>query len=170
MSKTGRLIDILRTAARAEGIHVDDWIYLQIDELRPDSRAILLAPEFDTVEDQEAAAAAVGFPREGLQASDVKNIFEGVARLSATPTDEQIIRAFDYYLRFDAYLPSLDAPDPPSNDKIMLMMDRQFYESLGSEQPDTRCKREGCEKGTVYLSLFCAQHHFENVRGRPYPL
>jgi hypothetical protein len=47
--------------------------------------------------------------------------------------------------------------------------DRQFFESLGPEDPSRQCKRAGCGGGTIKYSVLCAAHHFEQVRGKPYP-
>jgi hypothetical protein len=41
---------------------------------------------------------------------------------------------------------------------------RAFYDSLGEERRDARCRREGCARGTVRFSTLCRPHHFENVR------
>ena len=47
--------------------------------------------------------------------------------------------------------------------------DREFYDRLGPERESTRCRREGCERGTVALSVFCRRHEFENLQQRPCP-
>ena len=54
--------------------------------------------------------------------------------------------------------------------QITLESDRQFFESLGPEDRSRRCKRDGCAGGMVKYSVLCAAHHFEQVRGKPYPL
>lgn len=53
---------------------------------------------------------------------------------------------------------------------ITLESDRQFFESLGPEEPNRKCKREGCERGAIKYSVLCPRHHFEQLRGKPYPL
>jgi hypothetical protein len=50
-----------------------------------------------------------------------------------------------------------------------LEWDRQFYESLGAERADVRCRSPGCLRGALPLSVLCRRHHFEQVRGRPCP-
>jgi len=44
--------------------------------------------------------------------------------------------------------------------------EREFYDSLGPERLDSRCKQEGCDRGVVQCSVFCRPHHHESVRGR----
>jgi hypothetical protein len=51
-----------------------------------------------------------------------------------------------------------------------LLSDREFYASLGAEQQDARCRREGCSRGRVKHSVLCRVHHFESIHGRPSPL
>ena len=53
---------------------------------------------------------------------------------------------------------------------LTLESDRQFFESLGTEEPNTNCKRNGCTSGRIKYSVLCARHHFEQLRGKPYPL
>lgn len=52
--------------------------------------------------------------------------------------------------------------------ELQAFLDRRFYESLGTERRDAACRHPGCTRGAVEMSALCAQHHFENVIGRPY--
>lgn len=168
MTKRASLIELIKGAV--EGTDPEGWMYLSARSLRPDTPALLHPhDENDGVEETEQLAAAAGFPHEGLETSDLRDIVLVLHRLTEDPTEDQIIRAFDYYLRFDAFLPALDAPDPPPADEIMRQLDQQFFESLGPEKEGTICRRGGCDRGIVDLSLFCATHHFENVWKRPSP-
>lgn len=72
----------------------------------------MLLPEIET-DDLPDTAAALGFPDEGLETEDLKSIFQSAQHLVANPGDFVLVRAFNYYLNFDAYLPSIDVPDPP---------------------------------------------------------
>jgi len=74
-----------------------------------------------------------------------------------------------HYQRFDAFLPHIGAPDPPSWEETQLRMDREFYDRLGSERPDVPCREAGCARGAVRLSVFCKVHHFQQVQRRPCP-
>jgi hypothetical protein len=47
--------------------------------------------------------------------------------------------------------------------------DRRFYDSLGSEDPATKCSRSGCHSGTVRNSRLCKRHYFERHSGRECP-
>jgi hypothetical protein len=51
----------------------------------------------------------------------------------------------------------------------VLEFDRNFYDSLGAERDDERCRAPNCRRGAVVASVFCRVHQFENVRRRPSP-
>jgi len=55
------------------------------------------------------------------------------------------------------------------SEEIVLGMQRKFYDGLGPEDNSSRCKHDGCNRGTVRFSTFCRLHHFENVRREPCP-
>jgi hypothetical protein len=167
LSKRDTLAAVLRSSiARSlpEG-----WLYLPKRELQASTECIFIGDEEYDSDDLEAAAAALGFPNEGLDKHDLEAVCSSAIALDANASDALLVRAFVYYLRFDAFLPSIGASDPPPRDQVLLGLDREFYESLGQEAEGTFCRREGCERGSVYLSAFCRKHHFENVRKRPCP-
>ena len=63
-------------------------------------------------------------------------------------------------------------PDPQREARLATAQrdaDRGFYESLGAERADTRCRRESCTRGAVHFSMFCRPHHFESVRRKTCP-
>jgi hypothetical protein len=47
--------------------------------------------------------------------------------------------------------------------------DREFYDSLGPERSDVRCRADGCARGAVSLSVLCRVHHFGSIKKRPSP-
>lgn len=53
--------------------------------------------------------------------------------------------------------------------RAQLESQREFYESLGPERSDVRCRRETCVRGAVANSVLCRVHHFESIQGRPCP-
>lgn len=53
--------------------------------------------------------------------------------------------------------------------QVKLGQDRWFYDRLGQESTVDTCKREGCGRGKVRLSVFCRSHHFEMIHGYPCP-
>ena len=164
----GRVAGMIRLAANDE--LPPGWLCLPEGEITADTECVLLADaETDDPDDLENTAAALGFPVPGLETDDLKSIFDGAQDLIANPSDSVLVRAFNYYLEFDAYLPSIDAPDPPSPEKVLDAQDRQFYQSLGAEREGTLCRKAGCERGSVALSVFCRTHHFESVKKRPCP-
>jgi|SRR5579871_4543779 len=161
----GRVAGMIRLAANDE--LPPGCLFLPEGEIKADTECVLLA---DTeTDDLENTGATLGFPVAGLETDDLKSIFHGAQRLIANPSDSVLVRAFNYYLEFDAYLPSIDAPDPPSPEKVLDARDRQFYQSLGAEREGTLCRKAGCERGSVALSVFCRTHHFESVKKRPCP-
>jgi hypothetical protein len=44
--------------------------------------------------------------------------------------------------------------------RAVLARDREWYDSLGPEDPSRPCRREGCNRGSVRFSVFCRPHHF----------
>lgn len=47
--------------------------------------------------------------------------------------------------------------------------DRKLYESLGEEISPEVCRRDGCERKRVVLSVMCRAHHYEMVLKHPCP-
>lgn len=43
--------------------------------------------------------------------------------------------------------------------------ERAFYDSLGPENPASRCRQQGCTRGAITHSVFCRVHHYEMMRG-----
>jgi hypothetical protein len=61
------------------------------------------------------------------------------------------------------------AADPPPVEDSQTRLDRKWYESLGPEDSVRLCKRSGCKRGSVPMSVLCKPHHFEMVRRRECP-
>ncbi len=53
--------------------------------------------------------------------------------------------------------------------QITLKIDRDFYDSLGPEDPTRTCRHEGCNRGAVKFGIFCRPHHFESLYNRSCP-
>src|SRR5262245_48824235 len=51
-------------------------------------------------------------------------------------------------------------------DALVHELDHRFYDSLGAEREDVRCKASNCSRGAVRASVFCRVHQFENVHRR----
>lgn len=164
MKVEGKLGAMLLAAARQN--LPKGWLYLAEGPLTVNSDAVLIPYDsYDVDEDVSAIARQMGFPVEGLDTDDLEQVCESALHLQSDPDDQAYLRAFLYFLKFDAFLPGLNSGDPPSNDE----RDRAFFDSLGEERLDHQCRREGCVRGSVMLSVFCRVHHFQNVFGRPYP-
>jgi hypothetical protein len=54
-------------------------------------------------------------------------------------------------------------------EQLTLQSDRKFYDQLGSEYHDVKCKMENCTRGHIQYSTQCRIHHFEQIRGRKCP-
>lgn len=51
----------------------------------------------------------------------------------------------------------------------MPITDRDHYLFYGDENSERPCKVEGCDRGSVKLSVHCRSHHFEKVMRKPCP-
>lgn len=47
---------------------------------------------------------------------------------------------------------------------------RRIVDLLGPENPATRCRADGCDRGSLSISIYCLRHHFENILHTSYPL
>jgi hypothetical protein len=47
--------------------------------------------------------------------------------------------------------------------------DRKFYLILGPEVGPEYCRRKECTRKRIEGSVMCQRHHFEMIKGRPYP-
>lgn len=157
--------------AAAAGNLAVGWVYLPEEEVTIASQCVLITDEaYDGEDDNEPGrtGARLGFPREGLDTGTIEDVCDGVKQLCREPSDDLYVRAFIYYWKFDAFLPSADAPDPPPIEVVREKLDHEFYASLGPERAGSRCRREGCDRGAVNMSAFCGRHHFEMIYKRPY--
>ena len=104
-----------------------------------------------------------------VDGATLHDICQGAADLTAPrrPSDDVLFEAFQYYARFDAFLPAIGAPDPPPPDESTARRDQEFWDSLGPERPDRPCRSPGCERGSIEYSVLCRVHHFENIKNKP---
>lgn len=159
----------LRFALRAAATSTlkEGWLYLPNGDLSLDTECLLL--QSDAEEDQEAIAAALGFPKDGLDTDLLEGTVEVARQFESVPSDELLFESFIYYWHFDAWLPQPDAPDPPRWEETKARMDREFYLSLGKERLEVPCRKHGCARGAVRLSVHCRVHHFEMIKREPCP-
>ena len=150
-----------------------DWLYIagaSID-LSLATEADLGCSDYDEDTDEEIDPA--GFVERELQSTidvdTVSQCIEWADRLSGKKDDDAALDIIRYYIRFDTWPQTLNAPDPPPLEESLRRIDRDFANMLGPEDAVKECRRDGCQRGTVKLSVFCRRHHFENVRKRPYP-
>lgn len=165
------IIKILRDAGR---VMPEGWLFLPEDgEWGHDTEGAII--DCDSLEETEfdgrempIFAVQKGLV-ETLDGGTLSEIYHCAARLEDPLSDETLLEAFDYYYKFDAFLPQAGAPDPPSNEEILVNIDRRFYNSLGGESLEILCRHDGCQRGTVRFSVFCRVHHFEKLQGKVCP-
>jgi hypothetical protein len=148
------------------------WLYLaDVAPLTPETFCVVLDDEDKDMDSDGKPIEAIrtSFPFEGLNTQLMEDTAEAARRFDDTPSDELLIESFEYYRRFDAFLPKPGAPAPPPWAETQLKLDRDFYELLGSERPDQPCRRDGCTRGAISQSVLCRSHHFESIKGRACP-
>jgi len=158
---------------RKHEISSDYWLYISGDDktLSLDTEADLGIPEFDEENDLEIDPP--GFSARGLRVTIDKDTLVDCIKwgdhLAGRTDDEAAAKIIRYYVRFDATPQTLDAPDPPPVEETLRWLDREFCDKLGPEDSSRKCRREGCSRGTIDLSVFCRRHHFESIQRRTYP-
>lgn len=151
----------------------DEWLYIAgaAEELTLQSEAELGCPEIDEESDEEIEP--IEFIGRGLQSTielaAIEACISWADRLANARDDDAALNVIRYYIRFDAFPETLNAPDPPPQDEAQRLWDQAFCEKLGSENPTVKCRREGCTRGVVAFSVLCRRHHFEKMQNRPYP-
>jgi hypothetical protein len=167
------LLDVIERVRKKQIAESDHWLYIagSATDLTLGTEADLGCPEFDEGLDEEITPA--GFAERGLHSTiEVDTLADCIGwadRLSGRQDNDAALDVIRYYIRFDAWPETLNAPDPPPDDVILRRLDWEFSEKLGPEDASKQCRRDGCERGVVKLSLFCRRHHFENIQERPYP-
>lgn len=168
------MADLRSVISRVRKRQADDshWLYMAgaASDLVLETEADLGIPAIaeDTLEEIEPT----GFAERGLRSTiDVQTLEDCIAwaeRLanSANAAALDVIR---YYIRFDAFPTTFNAPDPPSPDEVLRRLDREFCDQLGPEDSARRCRRDGCTRGALERGGGCRRHHFENVKRRAYP-
>ncbi len=106
---------------------------------------------------------------ETLDHGTIEQVVDWADRLTGGHDDAARLDIFRYYFKFDAFPDRLGAPDPPPAHEIIQRLDREFYDSLGDERTGTKCRHEGCNRGTVRFSVFCKTHHFEQIKRKLCP-
>ena len=158
---------------RSKDASDNDWLYVagDFEDLALSTDAELGIPTYDEDTDEESHPPE--FTARGLCITiDRQTVDQCIAwgdRLAGGEDDNAAAEIIRYYIRFDAWPETLKAPDPPPTEEIYLRMDREFCDLLGDERYDVKCKRDGCDRGAVPMSVLCRRHHFENVKRKPYP-
>lgn len=166
------LIEILRKALECQ--IGEGWLYLPKEQKWSlDSPAVV----FDIDEMDESEVDEDDFPiiakQNGLVGALDCSIIEAIVQVAKRdiqdpPSDGLLFKAFLYYFNYDAFLPER-GHKPPSTEQIVHDSDLQFYDQLGSESADSKCKRDGCDRGKIEMSSLCRVHHFEMIKKKECP-
>jgi hypothetical protein len=166
-----RLVDIVRNAKREIP---KGWLFLPNNQdWTINTRGIVI--DIDSLDESEVNENETPiFADEKnliitLDGGTLESIYVCADRLENSPSDQILLEAFIYYYRFDAFLPKLGAADPPPTKVVIHNMDRQFYDSLGEENSNSKCKQNSCDRGIVNFSVFCRVHHFESIKEKLCP-
>lgn len=158
-----------------EGNPDEDWLLISGDgaDLSLDTDCALALIEIDEDSGDYEEIIPSELQERGLHSTidyeTVKDSIDWGDRLAGRQDDAAAAEMIRYYIRFDSWPDRLGAPDPPSPEEIISHLDREFFDSLGHEREGTRCRREGCSRGAVLFSAFCARHHFENIKNKLCP-
>ena len=159
---------------RSESINRELWLYIagNMDNLNLQTPADLGIPESDEVSDAELDPP--DFSERGLEvtidAETVDDCIKFADELAGSADNEAAATVIRYYIRFDAWPESLDAPDPPPAAELILRQNKEFMDLLGPERRKVQCKNKNCGRGAVEGSVFCRRHHFENVKRISFPI
>ena len=163
------LIELLRESLRSS---LDGWLLLPSEgPISADTLGTILDTDDDDTSDEDSDTVVIaGYELVPYVDGDtLHDICQGAQQLQPLPTDDTLLEAFGYYVRFDAFLPALGAPDPPPFEEINAQIDRAFWDRLGEENLDRPCRHAGCGRGSVAFSVLCRVHHFESVKNKPCP-
>lgn len=96
-----KLLDVFRELDTLTWHHV---VYLPPGSFSVDTVCLVLDPDdVDPDEELPEEARNAGY-RAGLGIDDIRSIRENARQQGRAPTDEEMVRAFDYYLQNDAFI------------------------------------------------------------------
>jgi hypothetical protein len=164
------LRDILRRATNEQR---EAWLYLpgDVKQWTLETEAFLLNPEFEPGEAEPVLPDIVAQKglREALDTQTITDCVQWADRLAGGPNDAVRLESFIYYVRFDAFLPKIGAPDPPPFHETQRQLDLEFYDTLGPEDSSRPCRHEGCGLSAIRNSVLCKRHHFAMIKHRECP-
>lgn len=169
------LQDVITKIRNREGNPHEDWLLISGNEvdLGLDTDCALSLIEIDEDSEEFEEIIPADLQERGLRSTidyeTVKASIDWGDRLAGRQDDAAAAEMIRYYIRFDSWPDRLGAPDPPPTEEIIARLDFEFFDSLGHEREGTTCRREECQRGTVVFSVFCARHHFENIKKKPCP-
>lgn len=164
------LISILMRASK--GLE-EGWLYLPEGKTwSADVEGIII--DIDELDDSEVGEddEPIVAKEKGLictlDSATIEDIVLAAKDLKPALSKGLLLESFQYYYDNDAFLPELGFKPLP-NDQLLQKMDRDFYDCLGSEREEVKCKNDVCERGAIEGSVYCKIHHFEMMQKKPCP-
>ena len=167
-------MDSVRNILRlASGKLENGWLYLPNGKLWGlDTLGIIInideLEQSEVGEDDEPIFAIDNGLVSTLESAAIEDIVSFAKSIRVKVTDEFLLESFLYYYEYDAFLPE-PGFKPPSREESEYKHSREFYESLGNERPNERCKKADCSRGAIERGVFCKIHHFEMIKKKPCP-
>jgi hypothetical protein len=170
------ILDVMRMAS-ADRLPLG-WIFLDRREPKKKRQCLVVHDDVLNENSDEAGEQVVkeyGFPYSAFSTPAAIRLATALRELTPNPTDAQMLDGFRYYFDYLEAPTSLDANRQPPianwTRRALVAGDHEFWTKLKDEpeRPDKPCRRPGCTKGAIPLSVFCREHHFESIRKRPYP-
>jgi hypothetical protein len=151
----------------------DGWLYLPENESWSlDTKGKIIdvdeLPDNEVDDNEEPLIAKEKGLISTLDSGTIESIVSFANNIEAEISDALLLESFIYYYDYDAFLPE-SGFKPLPREEHLLKMDRDFYNSLGEEREEIKCKNESCERGAIKGSLFCRIHHFEMINKKPCP-
>ncbi|MBL4900895.1 MAG: hypothetical protein JKX76_14895 [Colwellia sp.] len=164
------LIEILK---RANKSLEDGWLYLPENQ-KWDATTTGMIIDDDELSDSEVdendepiIAKEKGLVST-LDSGTIESIVASANSLESEITGELLLESFLYYCDYDAFLPC-SGFKPLPHEEHEKKLDRDFYDLLGDELEEVRCKNEVCQRGAIKGSAFCKVHHFEMIQKKSCP-
>jgi hypothetical protein len=150
----------------------DGWLYRpKTDDMRLDTPCLLVTDPDAPRDGRSVPLVALehGYEVETLHSESIEDVVAWARRLHDPPDLPLILEGFTYYCCYDAFPRAPGAAPPPPWEEVQRRRDREFYDDLGPERSEPKCRHEGCARGAIVHSVMCRVHHFVMIKKRPSP-
>ena len=103
-----------------------------------------------------------------LDSATIEDIVSSAKELKPTLSNELLLESFGYYYDNDAFLPE-PGFKPLPNDELLQKRDRDFYDCLGKERKEDKCKNNVCERGAIGVGGPSGTRTQNNEYNKPCP-